>query len=166
MNNLYPLVVENLRKMFKTVNSDELVEKLNKQFNAGNKKDKIIAEKGRIERRLPLLDLMLQKLYEDYVCGRLETDNYEKLSAKYQAEQKSLNEQLSAFNAELSKEDDQVENLRKLREVVKRYLHFKKLTTEMLHQLIDRIEVGHAEKIDGVRQQKVNIIYRFIGSNI
>ena len=34
----------------------------------------------------------------------------------------------------------------------------------MLNELIERIEVYHAEKIDGVHQQKLTIHYNCIGS--
>ena len=164
--NLYNIVYENLKKMFKAVNSGELVEKLNANVNYDNKKDKIVAEKGRIERRLPILDIMLQKLYEDYVCGHLTVDNYEKLLCKYQEEQKSLKEQLMTINTELLKETDQTENLRKLKEVVNRFLNFRKLNSTLLHELIDRIEVGHAEIVDGQNQHNINIIYRFIETKV
>ncbi len=34
----------------------------------------------------------------------------------------------------------------------------------MVHELIEYIEVYHAEKIDGVKTQRINIHYNFIGA--
>lgn len=40
----------------------------------------------------------------------------------------------------------------------------KKLTERMLNELIKRIEVYHAERIDGVNVQKLTIHYNCIGT--
>jgi len=160
---LYAIVSDRLKKVFSALESDKLLSELNIERQAENKNDKALAEKAKIEKRLTVLDRMLKMLYEDYACEKLEIGNYQKLLAEYQAEQKTLNEQLKAVNAELSKESDQSENLRKLKETAEQFLNFEELTTNMLHQLIDRIEIGHTEIIDGKKRKNINIVYRFIG---
>ena len=47
---------------------------------------------------------------------------------------------------------------------LKKYSYIKKLTQYTLSELIERIEVFQAEKIDGVWQQKLRIVYHGIGS--
>jgi len=161
--NLYNIVFSRLKDLVKTVNNDDFIAELSKNVESADKKEKVLADKSRIETRLRVLDRMLQKLYEDFICEQLEVNNYQKLLMKYQAEQKTLGEQLKTVEAELSKERDQMEGLNKLKETVNRFFNFEKLTSEMLHQLIDRIEIGHAELIDGEKRQNVNIVYRFVG---
>lgn len=47
---------------------------------------------------------------------------------------------------------------------VRKYTRAKKLTQRMLNELVDYIEVYHAEKADGVKTQKLKIHYNCVGS--
>ena len=47
---------------------------------------------------------------------------------------------------------------------VRRYTHVTKITRRMVSELIDHIEVYHAEKQDGVTNQRVVIYYNCIGA--
>ena len=47
---------------------------------------------------------------------------------------------------------------------VRSYTRIKKLNERILNELIDRIEVYHAEQENGVRTQKLNIYYNCVGS--
>ena len=70
---------------------------------------------------------MLKRLYEDYVCEQLDMGNYHKLLGEYQAEQKTLGEQLKVLESELSRENNQADNLRKLKEIADKFLDFNEL---------------------------------------
>ena len=48
--------------------------------------------------------------------------------------------------------------------IVRKYTRAKKLTQRMLNELVDYIEVHHAEKIDGVHAQKLIIHYNCVGT--
>ena len=48
--------------------------------------------------------------------------------------------------------------------LIKKYTVIDQLDAAILNELIDKIEVHEAEKIDGKRVQKVDIYYRFIGN--
>ena len=48
--------------------------------------------------------------------------------------------------------------------IVRKYTRAKKLTQRILNELVDYIEVHHAEKIDGVHIQKLKIHYNCVGS--
>ena len=48
-------------------------------------------------------------------------------------------------------------------ETVRRYTHVTKITRRMVSELIDHIDVYHAEKQDGVTNQQVVIHYNCIG---
>jgi len=47
---------------------------------------------------------------------------------------------------------------------VRKYTRAKKLSERMLGELIERIEVHHAEKVDGEHRQKLIIHYNCVGS--
>ena len=49
-------------------------------------------------------------------------------------------------------------------ETVRRYTHVTKITRRMVSELIDHIDVYHAEKQDGVTNQRVVIYYNCIGA--
>ena len=40
----------------------------------------------------------------------------------------------------------------------------QELTPEIVATLIDRIEIGQAQVVDGVKKQEIRIIYNFIGN--
>ena len=40
----------------------------------------------------------------------------------------------------------------------------QELTPEIVATLIDRIEIGQAKMVDGVKKQEIKIIYNFIGN--
>ncbi|WP_275539367.1 DUF4368 domain-containing protein [Faecalibacterium prausnitzii] len=46
---------------------------------------------------------------------------------------------------------------------VSKYAGITELNYKILHQLIDKILVSKAEKVDGEYVQKIQIFYRFIG---
>ena len=49
-------------------------------------------------------------------------------------------------------------------EVVRKYTRARKLTPRMLNELIEKIEVFNAEKIDGVWEQRLRIHYNCVGT--
>ena len=48
--------------------------------------------------------------------------------------------------------------------IVRKYTCAKKLTPRMLNELIQRIEVHQAEKLDGVQVQRLTIHYNCVGT--
>ena len=47
--------------------------------------------------------------------------------------------------------------------LVRKYTRARKLTPRMLNELVEKIEVYHAEKIDGVWEQRLRIHYNCVG---
>lgn len=62
----------------------------------------------------------------------------------------------------MNQKDEYAENLRRLSDAVKVYTQVETLTADMVNQLIERIEVGHLEAVNGEKRQNVRIIWRFI----
>ncbi len=40
----------------------------------------------------------------------------------------------------------------------------KELTSEIVSTLIERVEVGQAYEVDGIKKQEIKIVYNFIGN--
>lgn len=48
--------------------------------------------------------------------------------------------------------------------LIKKYIGIKELTYEILHELIDRIEVGEKYEYQCETYQDINIYYKFVGT--
>jgi len=110
------------------------------------------------------LDRLFERIYEDNASGKLSDERFEKMSRSYETEQTELSEQIRVLKAELDREAAQTMTTEMFMSVISKYTRARKLTQEMLNELIERIEVFHAEKIDGVHVQKLIIHYNCIGS--
>ena len=64
---------------------------------------------------------------------------------------------------EINKQNDCAADVQKLKEVLDEYLTMEHLTETIVNQLIERSEIGHPVKVDGVRRQEITIVYRFVG---
>ena len=58
---------------------------------------------------------------------------------------------------------DQLDKIQDFIDEVSKYAGITELNYKILHQLIDKILVSKAEKVDGEYVQKIQIFYRFIG---
>lgn len=161
------LVLENLREVVSYVKAyeDEFVQMV---MDADIKqKSKELAKKKRVlsdkEKRYTQLDGLFQRIYEDNVSGKLSDERFVKLSQGYEAEQKDLQSEIEALRMELSQEEQQSVNVKSFLSTVKKYTEIPELTSEIVHEFIDRIIVHEADKSSGKRIQKIEIIYNHIG---
>jgi DNA invertase Pin-like site-specific DNA recombinase len=163
---LYEAVLKQLRQVAKSIETGGLTRSIQQQALKRGKGNKLEADKAKIESRLVALSKITKKLYEDNACDLLDMESYHRMLKEYQEEQKQLIQRLNAIQTERNKKGENAENLQKLSDAIKAYLNIDKLTANMLNQLIERIEVGYPETVNGERQQEINIIYRFVGTTI
>ena len=110
------------------------------------------------------LDGLFERIYEDNVSGKLSDDRFAKMSKRYEEEQKELSEKLKALRAELEKQSHRAMSTDMFIATVRKYTRARKLTPRMLNELIEKIEVHQAEKIDGVWEQRLIIHYNCVGT--
>jgi len=110
------------------------------------------------------LDLLFEKIYEDNTLGRISDDRFSKLSVKYETEQKENEVKINELQAELDNEQNRAVTSDMFLSSVRKYTRARKLTPRMLNELIDKIEVYQAEKIDGKKVQRLKIHYNCIGA--
>lgn len=110
------------------------------------------------------LDMLFEKIYEDNVSGKISDERFSKLSVKYDTEQKELNIRIKELQDELDKDTNKSVSTDMFMTSVRKYTRARKLTPQMLNELIEKIEVYQAEKIDGKRVQRLKIHYNCIGS--
>ncbi len=148
------------------VNEDRLLQHI---LKAGDKERAAIAKRkaaelNRAEKRKTELDRLFSKLYEDWVAGRITEYNFNMLSAKYQTEQQELIEKIDALKAELAKKQQTVVDAEKWIALIKQYAYPEELTAELLNTLIEKIVIHEAVNGEGgMRDQEIEIFYRFVG---
>ncbi len=122
------------------------------------------SELKRAEKRKAEVDGKLVRMYENWSAGRITEYNFNLLTKKYQAEQLELEEKISRLQAELSAEHQTALDAEKWVTLIKQYANPTELTAELLNALIEKIVIHEATKgEDGMREQEIEIYYRFIG---
>ena len=109
------------------------------------------------------LDVIIQRLYEDNIRGKLSDERFAKMSAGYEAEQAGLTASIQALSAALLEKKDKTTNISRFLSLVKRNLSFEDLTHDVLNAFIHKIVVYEVDKSSGSRVQKIDIYYNFIG---
>ena len=109
------------------------------------------------------LDGLFERLYEDNVSGKLSDDRFAKMSRRYEDEQKELAEKIKKLRSEIEKQSSQAMTTGMFISLVRKYTRARKLTPRMLNELVEKIEVYNAEKIDGVWEQRLRIHYNCVG---
>ena len=110
------------------------------------------------------LDGLFERIYEDNVSGKLSDDRFAKMSRRYEDEQKELSEKTKKLRSEIEKQSSRSMTTDMFIGLVRKYTRARKLTPRMLNELIEKIEVFNAEKIDGVWEQRLRIHYNCVGT--
>ena len=109
------------------------------------------------------LDGLFERIYEDNVSGKLSDDRFAKMSRRYEEEQKELSEKIKKLRSEIEKQSSRATSTDMFVSIVRKYTRARKLTPRMLNELIEKIEVFNAEKIDGEWVQRLRIHYNCVG---
>ena len=109
------------------------------------------------------LDGLFERIYEDNVSGKLSDDRFAKMSRRYEEEQKELSEKIKKLRSEIEKKNSRATSTDMFVSIVRKYTRARKLTPRMLNELVEKIEVYNAEKIDGEWVQRLRIHYNCVG---
>ena len=110
------------------------------------------------------LDMLFERLYEDNVAGKIDDARFAKMSKRYEQEQGENAKKIKALRLELKKDESKRMDIDDFLETVRRYTDATTITKRMVAELIDHIEVYHAEKQDGITNQRIVIHYNCIGA--
>ena len=109
------------------------------------------------------LDGLFERIYEDNVSGKLSDDRFAKMSRRYEEEQKELSEKIKKLRSEIEKQSSRATSTDMFVSIVRKYTRARKLTPRMLNELVEKIEVYNADKIDGEWVQRLRIHYNCVG---
>lgn len=166
---LEQVIIQEIRRLTKFATQYE------KQFAEiimGN--SKISAEKDKNSKQKELnsliardkdIDNIFNRMYEDNISGKIDDDRFAKMSKTYTDEQTEIAEKIKLLRVELEKTEEKTVEADMFITTVRKYTRIKKLTREILHELIDEIKINHAEKLDsGETVQIITIYWNCIGT--
>ncbi len=125
--------------------------------------EKVKAEIDKLKKRNAELDQMYIRLYEDYSSGRLSEKKFTMMSAHYEQEQDANEEKLAELEKRHKEKSAAVTNAEQFTESLAQCAGMKKLTATVLNTLIEKIEVHNPVMVNGVKEQKLTVYYKFVG---
>ena len=158
-------------KMLLTMTDEDKEKILASVPNLSNQKEKQ-KETGTVtalKKREKELDRIIEHLYEDNVSGRLDEKRFYKMLASYEAEQKDISSRLASLIRPVKPSDESTaqDAYHKFFTLLNDVTETVELTPELLHKLIDRIEICQGSFDQGQRggqkHQTIRIFYKFIG---
>mgnify|MGYP004629023311 FL=1 len=113
--------------------------------------------------RLAEIGIIISNIYEDKALGHIPEHRYLAMTEKYDAKSKKLQSDIEKIENHFSAVDKQQINTEMFIEIIRKYRYIRKLTPQIVSDLIDKIVVGERQNIDGVWVQQFDIYYRFVG---
>ena len=149
-----------------TVNEAAVLNKLRKQSAANDAShlDATRQETSKLRRRIHELEQITARLYEDKVSGVISEAAFASLMARSEQERLQKAERLEQLLTEMSKTQQETDNIQKWMDTIRKYLSLHELDRETVDALLHHIEIGERSVIDGQKHQDITIFYRFIGA--
>ena len=131
-------------------------------------KDIAVSEtvKNRIERnqkRVHELDMLIRKIYEDNVIGRLPDRLFQSMLTDYENEQNELNKIIETDTADMQRIIGGQNNVERFLKLVKKYENITELTPAMINEFIDKILVHEPQGKGADRTTEVEIYLNYVG---
>ena len=117
-----------------------------------------------VKTRLDELERLMQSLYEDKYSGTVPQSVFQTLMRKYETERAEKAAALPELELKLKAHMENRQDAGRWTEIIRQYTEITKLDESMLFALVDRIEVGEAQKVRGVRVRDVKVYYRYVGN--
>ena len=164
---LYDVVLTDIKRYAELAKNHEqaFIDALNKAGNDNTKKRLAQYEKEIIkaEKRLSEISLIIKRLYEDSVIGKLTDERFCEMSKGYEDEGADLKTQVREAQKAISSYRDADSNSRQFTALIQKYFDIRELNSPTLNEIVSKIEVHEREIVDGEREQKVDIYYNFVG---
>ena len=165
---LKELVLDTIRKVAKYVQEFEPVflylfakqNTLGREINIRNMKQNIEKTKHRIKE----LDMLIERIYEDNVLGKISDERFCRMSANYENEQKELLAAVEHDEQAVRKAEQEKIDLKVFLDAIRECTDLKELTPTIVNTLIKRIEVHNSEKgEDGLKHVPIDISFTAVG---
>ena len=114
-------------------------------------------------KRVNELNMLMKKLYEDNISGKLNDKRFNAMLSDYESELEALEEDIDRDNAELEGMSAKKTDVDVFMELVKKHTTFEELTPAILNEFVDKIMVYKAVGSGANRTQDVDIYLNYIG---
>ena len=116
------------------------------------------------KQRVSELEVLLCKIYEDNILGKLSDSRYATLDAQYEKEQSELTTEISMLEKAVNGYEKHEKDADRFIALIDKYESFDSLTIAMLNEFIEKILV-HERDRKGSREttQEVEIYFNFVG---
>ena len=131
--------------------------------SSAEKSDRTKAQIDKLKERNAELDQMYIKLYEDYSKSVISEKKFSMLSTHYEQEQKENEEKLLELEKQYRAKNTAATNAEQFTESLKQCANMEKLTATVLNTLVEKIEVHNPVIVNGVKEQKLTVYYKFVG---
>ena len=115
------------------------------------------------QKRMEDLDKIIQRLYEDFVLGKLSDLRSQKLSAQYEAEQAEIQHLAISLEREIENEAGQIADVGRFLQLADRYSDLQDLDASTVNELIEKIVIHSPEKIGGKKHVTIEIYFTYVG---
>lgn len=109
------------------------------------------------------LDVLVRRIYEDNVRGKLSDTRFEKLSAEYEQEQAEIEKTITEVQQRIDNAGKQKTDIHRFLSLIDKYTEFTELTTPMLNEFVEKIVVHERQKKRYKSMQQVDIFFNFVG---
>lgn len=106
---------------------------------------------------------LYEKLYEDNVIGKVSDEWFVELSHKYEKERMDLKAKIADTQYKIEELKNTNSEYEKFISAIRRFMQMDNLTSPLLRELIDHIDIFETEGTGKSRTQRIVIYYRFIG---
>ena len=113
--------------------------------------------------RVNELERLMQNLYEDKCTGVVPQSVFQTLMKKYEAERAQKAAAIPELERKVRAQMENRHDADRWAEIIRRYTEITELDETILFELVDRIEVGEAQKCGKTRIQDVKVFYRYVG---
>lgn len=116
------------------------------------------------KQRVSELEVLLCKIYEDNILGKLSDSRYATLDAQYEKEQSELTAEISALEKAVKSYEKHEKDADHFIALIDKYENFDKLTIAMLNEFIEKILVHERDRKGSIQTtQEVEIYFNFVG---
>ena len=110
------------------------------------------------------LEMLLCRIYEDNVLGKLPDGRYQILSAQYEKEKHALAKEVEELEQAIVKYNEHSKSADRFIKLIEKYESFDELTAPMLNELVEKVMVHErARKGSCQSAQEIEIYFNFVG---
>lgn len=139
-NDLYNLVLEDIKKHSKSANIDteqllsDIIQTNEHKYNKNLSQSK--REIMKFEKRLEEVNVIIKRLYEDNVLGKITDERFSVLLNDYEIEQRSIRDNIIEVRDSMNDLLEEKDNSNRFTNIIQKYTDIKELNATILNEMI------------------------------